>query len=170
LVLSECRETLPQNLEVKIAMIVVEINNTSVAAALEDIAKALTDMTPLMREIGDALVASTTKRFGEGTAPDGTKWQPKSATTLARSIDPRPLFGGSGSLSRQIFYEAASDSVLIGSDRPYAAMMQFGGTKEAFPHLWGDIPARPFLGLSQDDESEIIEIISAHLTDMLTAG
>lgn len=30
----------------------------------------------------------------------------------------------------------------------YAAIQQFGGTKAQFPHLWGDIPARPFLPIT----------------------
>jgi phage gpG-like protein len=46
----------------------------------------------------------------------------------------------------------------------YAAMQQFGGTKAEFPHLWGDIPERPFLGVS-DDEKEILEIISDYLIE-----
>jgi len=44
------------------------------------------------------------------------------------------------------------DAVEIGTNLPYGAMQQFGGTKAEFPHLWGDIPERPFLGLSKDDE------------------
>lgn len=47
-------------------------------------------------------------------------------------------------------------------------MMQFGGTKAAFPHLWGDIPARPFLGLSTQDESDILDTISEALAAALT--
>lgn len=46
----------------------------------------------------------------------------------------------------------------MGSARPYAAMMHFGGTKPEFPHLWGDIPARPFLGLSDQDRRDVVEI------------
>jgi len=37
------------------------------------------------------------------------------------------------------------------------------GTKEEFPNLWGDIPGRPFLGISEQDKSDILAIIQRHL-------
>jgi phage virion morphogenesis protein len=151
-------------------MITIEINDAAVTAALDAATRVLTDMTPLMQEIGDALVVSTKRRFGQGVAPDGSKWAPKAPATLAKSTDSRPLFGPSGMLSSQISYEASADSVLIGSNRIYAAMMQFGGTKAKFPHLWGDIPARPFLGYSDADVEEVLEIISATLADALSGN
>jgi len=53
--------------------------------------------------------------------------------------------------------------VMIGSPMEYAAMQQFGGTKAEFPNLWGDIPARPFLGISSQDENEILTILRNYL-------
>ena len=43
-------------------------------------------------------------------------------------------------------------------------MQQFGGTRSRFGHLWGDIPARPFLGLSTADEQALLEIAEDYLT------
>jgi phage gpG-like protein len=45
----------------------------------------------------------------------------------------------------------------------YTNMMQFGGTKSQFPHLWGDIPARPFVGVSDADKAAILDVISRRL-------
>lgn len=51
----------------------------------------------------------------------------------------------------------------------YAAMQQFGGKKSEFPHLWGDIPARPFLpvdqagNLSPTAEAKVVDIIQEYL-------
>ncbi|MBP6543222.1 MAG: phage virion morphogenesis protein [Piscinibacter sp.] len=75
----------------------------------------------------------------------------------------RILQGLSGSLASQIGYQLAPGMVVIGSSMIYAGMMQFGGTKAEFPHLWGDIPARPFIGLSADDERNILDILARHL-------
>ena len=47
----------------------------------------------------------------------------------------------------------------------YAAMQQFGGIKSEFPHLWGDIPARPFLGVSESDAEEILAIVHDYLAN-----
>ncbi|MNT61306.1 hypothetical protein D3C72_1989410 [compost metagenome] len=48
-------------------------------------------------------------------------------------------------------------------------MMHFGGDKSEFPHLWGDIPSRPFLpmdaeGVIQPEaEAAILELALHHL-------
>lgn len=142
-------------------MIKVEINLNEIPEGLARLHAAMSDMSPVMQEIGELLVASTKTRFQTGTAPSGAKWAAKSPATIAAYLarkeraDTRPLFGPSGDLSRQIFYDAGPDRVEWGSNMIYAAMMHFGGSKSAYPHLWGDIPARPFLGISDDDETGI---------------
>jgi phage gpG-like protein len=138
-----------------------------------------------MQDIGEALVASTEKRFKDGTSPAGLPWAPKSPTTLAAysarrlRADPRPLFGPSGILSTTIFYDVAPDgsSVEVGSNRIYSAVMQFGAAKGAFGQTskggsipWGNIPARPYLGLSQSDESEIVATINEWLDSLGADG
>lgn len=133
------------------------------------------DLTPVMQSIGEILVASTKQRFGTGTSPEGVKWKPKSQVTLnaygarkSNRVDARPLFGPSGSLSSQIFSEPERDQVAVGSPMIYAAMMQFGGLKSAYPHLWGDIPARPFLGISPTDSTNIVAEIEEWLKGVLS--
>ena len=63
---------------------------------------------------------------------------------------------------------------MVGSPLIYAGVHQFGAKKGAFgttskgsPIPWGDIAARPFLGVSNDDEREIVDIILDHLTDSI---
>lgn len=82
----------------------------------------------------------------------------------------KPLIGETGSLASQIFKQFdSSGALLIGSDREYAAVQQFGARKNQFGKApWGDIPARPFLGISGKDESTILDIISLSLTDYLS--
>lgn len=167
-------------------MFTVEIKDEAVTAALMRLSAAVGDKLPLMQEIGDILVDSTKQRFGAGVSPEGVKWAPKSPTTLAaygarksNRIDIRPLFGPSGMLSRQIFSEAQSDQVEVGSNRVYAAVMQFGAAqgefgafigkdkrgRDHFHHLpWGNIPARPFLGISEQDTVNITGAISDWLS------
>lgn len=149
-------------------MITIEINDDAISQALGSALGRLDDMTPVMQAIGRQLQESTIRRFAAGQAPDGTPWAANSPVTLARKRDPRPLFGISGMLNSQISYEADASSVQVGSNRIYAAMMQFGGTKAKFPHLWGNIPARPFLGISDQDQADILDIIGEALEDALT--
>lgn len=77
------------------------------------------------------------------------------------------LHGLSGSLAAQIGYRLEPGAVVVGSSMIYAAMMQFGGRKADFPQLWGDIPARPFIGLSADDERNILDILQRHIEQAL---
>lgn len=149
-------------------MVSIKINEDEITAVLDRLQKHLTDMTPVMTELGEILVDSTKQRFTEGVSPTGAKWAPKSQTTIdsyaARGdrIDFRPLFGPTGRLSSEITYQATDSSVEIGSALIQAAVMHFGAGKGAFGadaagHSipWGNIPARPFIGLSDQDRSNI---------------
>ncbi len=146
------------------------IQSDEITPALQRVGEALDNPLPLFQDLGEYLVDSTTRRFPTGTAPDGSVWARKSPVTIAAQggrrtnrLDTRPLFGPSGALSSTINYEASADGVEWGSPMVYAAMQQFGGSRSAFPHLWGDIPARPFLGVSAEDETNVLDIIGEYL-------
>jgi len=68
-----------------------------------------------------------------------------------------------GYLRDQIDFNVTGNVLEVGSTMEYAAMQQFGGRKSEFPHLWGDIPARPFLGLSAGDVADIEQTVSDYL-------
>lgn len=127
-------------------------------------ADACRNTEPAMREIGDALVESTRKRFDTETDPQGNRWAPNSPVTLAKKSGTK-ILTDSGALKASIraALYGSGKGVSVGSSLPYTAMMQFGGTKARFPHLWGDIPARPFLGRSAEDQETIREIMRKHL-------
>ena len=72
-----------------------------------------------------------------------------------------------GTLMDMIKAEVHGNVLEVGSPMEYAAMQQFGGEKSEFPNLWGDIPARPFLGISDADEKAILKIVEDHLLDSL---
>lgn len=83
---------------------------------------------------------------------------------VAAGAAKKPLTGKTGTLGHTINFQLDGNSgVRIGSPLPYAAMQQFGGTKAQWPHLWGDIPARPFLGVSAADKTNILDIIGSYL-------
>jgi phage virion morphogenesis protein len=131
----------------------------------------------LMSDIAEYLVLSTQDRFDTGESPDGVKWAPKSQTTLnaygarkSNLIDIRPLRGPSGSLYKQIKSDHGDDFAEVGSNMVYAAAMQFGmakgyagSMKNGSPIPWGNIPARPFLGFSDEDQTNILLKIAEHL-------
>lgn len=88
------------------------------------------------------------------------------AKGVATIMGKKPLIGESRSLGTTISYRVTADGVEIGSPMEYAAMQQFGGSKSKFPHLWGDIPARPFLGLSEEDTAAVVSIVGGYLRSL----
>jgi phage virion morphogenesis protein len=151
-------------------MIEVNIDDSQIRRALQQLQHAASDISPALREIREVTVESTKRRFETGTGPDGEHW-PLNSVLSTLLLDPE--YGGKrgdkplidfGTLMDEIHGQLIGNNTLeVGSTMEYAAMMQFGGTKAEFPHLWGDIPARPFLGISDDDETEIMRIICQHL-------
>jgi len=148
-------------------MIEVKVDEAKIKKALQDLQEKTGNLSPVLRKIGDSLTESTKQRFVSTKGPDGKAWLLNSVlSTLLYKDGDRPLTGETGSLADLIQPQLrGKDSVEIGTDLSYAAMQQFGGTKAECPHLWGDIPERPFLGVSKDDEVEILDIIADYLTD-----
>lgn len=145
-------------------MIEVTVDSQAVQRALRDLEIGARRMAPAFKDIGERLVNTTGERFRDSKGPDGEAWERNSPVTLARKSSDRPLIGKESDLQGSIFREADDQSVVVGSAAlKYAAMQQFGGKKSDYPHLWADIPARPFIGLSADDENEIGEIVMKHL-------
>ncbi len=153
-------------------MIEVELKDEAITQALERLHRHLTDLSPVMSAIGQIMIEGTRQRFLEGVSPEGEAWAPKSPVTIeaykrrGQSVDFRPLFGPSPSgagLFGTIDMQAGRDYVEVGSNKIYAAVMQFGARKGAFgatsrgsPIPWGDIPARPYLGISETDRENIL--------------
>jgi phage virion morphogenesis protein len=123
--------------------------------------------SPVMRDIGEILVASTKQRFQTETDPEGRAWAPNSPVTRARKRNPH-ILTESGMLGDSIRYmlKDGGKGVSIGSNRVYAAMMQLGGKKAMFPHLWGDIPARPYLGVSHQDSVDLLEAFRRRIRNL----
>jgi phage gpG-like protein len=77
----------------------------------------------------------------------------------------QPLIGETHELMNSINYQIHNnDTLLVGSPMEYAAMQQFGGKKSDYPQLWGDIPAREYLRISPEDETNILNTIADYIS------
>lgn len=154
----------------------ITVDDAQVLAALRRLRQHSEDITPALKQIGERLVESTQDRFATSTAPDGTPWAANSAVTISRYLGlatgkkretkaagKKPLIGDSRALGQQIHFNVTGNVLEVGSTMEYAAMQQFGGKKSEFPHLWGDIPARPFLGISDRDRVTIEQVVTDYL-------
>lgn len=148
-------------------MIEVKFDSKAVDNALDRLSKATSNPRPALLAIGESLVLSTKKRFETSTAPDGSRWEPNKPSTKKRKNGNKPLIGKTHLLSQQINPELNGNNLRIGSPMQYAAMQQLGGKKSRFPNLWGDIPARPFLGVSEADEKMIVSTVNEYLQSVI---
>lgn len=152
-------------------MFTVHLEHQRLQETLRTIEWAVGDLAPLMRGIAAELASQTGENFEAEGRPD---WQPLSDVTLARREaagygSGQMLQLTAGGLAQSITVHHDDSSALVGSNKPYAAMMQFGGDKSDFPHLWGDIPGRAYLPmdaegqLQPEAEEAILDLAMDHL-------
>lgn len=150
--------------------ITIEANPAPIVAALQKLSKSYGNMAPVMEVIGQALVNSTEARFQDSKGPDNQAWKPLSEVTLSRrrkeGKGAKPLWD-TGVLMNSITRNFGKDWVEVGTPEPYGAMQHYGAKKGAFrkwpPIPWGDVPGRPFLGINQQDEEDIMDILQRYL-------
>ena len=118
------------------------------------------NLTPLMQAIGSVLEGSTRQRFADKQSPNGVAWAVLMPATVKAKNGRSNILVDSGDLIRSITFHASSDSVLIGTDRPYGKYHQTG-TKKADGST--KMVARPWLGLSQQDQFDINDLIVGYL-------
>ena len=118
------------------------------------------DLTPLMQAIGSVLEGSTRGRFADKQSPNGVAWAVLMPSTIKAKNGRSNILVDSGDLIRSITFHASSDSVAIGTDRPYGKYHQTG-TKKANGET--KMVSRPWLGLSQQDQFDINDLILDYL-------
>lgn len=152
-------------------MFTVELDHQRLQTALRKVEWAVGDLAPLMRGIAAELGSQTEENFEEEGRPD---WADLSDVTTTRrekngNWPGQMLQLSAAGLAASVTTHATDSSALVGSNKPYAAMMQFGGDKSDFPHLWGDIPGRPYLPMNAEGELQpetedaILELAMSHL-------
>lgn len=150
---------------------------------LERLDDAMGDMTDFMDSVGRALVNSAVERIIlTNVSPEGEAWEP---SQRVKDHGGKTLHL-SGLLGNSIAHMAAPDHVAIGSNLIYARVMQQGAAQGEFgaaigrtrpsekrpksqdyftPMPWGDIPARPYLGVSDADMAIIGDLLEVHFAD-----
>ena len=146
-------------------MITIDIDDGGISDALNRLIALSEDLDPVLKVIGETLAASTKQRFSAETAPDGTAWQPNAPSTLAKKgAGKKMLQGETGLLRSSIVAQVLNQELTVGSPMEYSAIQQLGGyagraAGKAGPIQRPYIPARPFLGLSDEDQGEIDAIL-----------
>ena len=158
--------------------------NTDTNSELDQMVSRLDKMSGLnkagvMNAIAEGLRTSTQERFRTGTDPEGRRWTPsiRAEKGNGNTLD------DSGDLKNSIRAKADATGAAVGTNKIYAATHQFGdertirakkgkylkfqvGDRTVYtPSVRVHIPARPFLGISDSDETEIRELLEEVFED-----
>lgn len=170
---------------------VIKIDDTEVQALLAQLADRISNRQPVMKAIGAIIRESVRTNFHEGGRP--VKWKP-SKRGNADKVPGRTAgtLRDTGRLMNSITLIADNNRVVVGTNVEYAAVHQFGAKKFSFgtvaaqvkghvrvwrgknvqvkPHQrrmklpWGDIPARPFMLVQDEDLLDIKEVLEKYIT------
>lgn len=157
-----------------------QIDDAQLHAGLRSLIALGRDAGPIMVDIAAIGESSTRMRFRTETGPDGQKWEP---SLRARITGGRTLTKD-GHLSGSISGRHGRDFAEWGVNRIYAAIHQFGGEIRAkggslrFRLANGGFAtvqkvtmrARPFLGISDDDRDDILDVIQARIQARTQGG
>lgn len=156
---------------------------TAAVRAFQRLQRQMANTTPIMRAIGTGLIEGTHTRFERGVSPDGAAWAPLNPGYASVKRGPGILRGSAmrGGLMGSITQRASHNTVEVGTNKIYAAVHQTGATirpvhaahlrfRMASGLVQADsvtIPARPFLGVSAEDERMIEEVVVDALARMV---
>jgi len=158
--------------------LIIEVDDALAKAWFGQLLERGARLGGLMRDIGEILTQSTQRRFRDGVGPDGIAWVP-----LANGSGRRPLLD-TGRMRDEIFPSSGEDWVEINATAKQASWHQEGtdpyvilakpGKALAWPGMktretkkgetvpgyvnkvnHPGLPARPFIGLSDDDREQI---------------
>lgn len=138
-------------------------------AALQRAGEALdtSGQTLLLQDIGEYLLRSTRDRAATEQGPDGEPWpalSPRYAARKARKRPGLPMLTFDGHLlGDRLAWQVAAPELLVGTSAPQGAALHFGR-----PEI--NLPARPWLGISDQDAEEIVQLTQDHLVAALSGS
>lgn len=136
----------------------------------------------MLRKVGALYLAETENRFEKEYDPDRKKWaalKPSTVRLKGKGYKGRgPGIKGAthrgvwtGDLATSLKMRVEGDSVIIGSDVPYAKPFHYGAKKlkklssgiNGATAPWGEIPSRRFLGRNNRIDDKVVKLIKAEI-------
>lgn len=143
---------------------------------MELIADRMADPRPMLEDIARYGEESTRLRFLDEIDPDGRPWEP----SLRAKTQGGQTLTDTSRLVKSLTSEATANEAIWGTNTIYAPPHQFGATikpkngkylKFSIPGLGFrtvdevTIPARPFIGINDDDQDNIAGIAESYLME-----
>lgn len=125
------------------------------------------DYDDLKDNLGSEAESQVRRRLSdEKESPEGEPWAEWSSSYAETRHGGHSLLEGEGDLIDSIEHQVNGDEIEVGSNLVYAAIQNFGADKGEFNGSpWGDIPARPWLGFSDENLADL-EALTDDWVDM----
>ena len=140
--------------------IAISYDDKAVRQRLAELLDRGGNLGPPMREIAGHLLDGVNEAFAREASPAGEPWTPLKPATIRDRRRQRyragPILERSGDLGSRILADWDNTSAVVGTNVVYAATHHFGDPRRG-------IPARPFLGVSDDARRVILQAIVDHL-------
>jgi len=112
-----------------VAGVRLEYDAAAVLSRLNAAGSMMSDPRRMLLDMGEYLLQSTQARFSSQTGPDGVAWQALTPAYMRRKKkNKNRILVLEGYLKNLLRYQATREELVLGSDRPYSAIHQLGGT------------------------------------------
>ena len=139
----------------------IEFIDRAIQAKLREVADAIEDPSELMEEIGQIVLLSTDMRWEKEEDPNGIRWAENSAYTRSQKVAQGridKILQNTGRGRASIHYQVNKGQVAIGTNVGYMVDFQLGTNGQT---------KRVFLGVSKEDEAEIMLAANAYLQNAI---
>ena len=153
----------------------IQITLQAVNAAFAKLQQQATNLRPILPAIAELIESDIKDNFDAGGRWSGsgeptllssgnTKWSPLAASTLRQKAKRgyRKILVSTGELRNSIEVRPEGNSIVISSNKAYAAIHNFGG--KAGKNQKVTIPARPFLVIQKETLEEIRDLIADNIS------
>lgn len=165
---------------------IFETDDDGLLGRMRLMSERMDDLSSFYKPLGEHMLRSTAQNFETETDPDGKAWKTLLPATIARrkkrGQTPIAILRATKNtgLSSSISAQADANELRVGSPKVYAAIHQLGGAiskaarkGKAFgrddvsiPAHKINIPARPYIGIGDEDVIAIIELADDWLHDV----
>lgn len=143
-------------------MIEIKIDDKDVKGLLNELLNRVKDLSPVMRNIAGIMHNAVEENLKQEGRP---KWKPLSSKTIKarekKGYWPGKILQMRGELASSITSKYDSSSAMVGTNKVYAGIHQFGGKAGRGRKV--EIPARPFLKLTDQDIEDIKQAVIDYL-------
>jgi len=142
----------------------IEFIDRAIQAKLKEIADRIENPSELMEEIGQIVLLATDMRWEKEEDPNGIRWAEDSAYTRAQKVAQGridKILQNTGRGRASIHYQVNKDQVAIGTNVGYMVDFQLGTNGQT---------KRVFLGVSKEDEAEIMLAANAYIQKAIDKG